>query len=109
MLSVKQGVKVGGIQPEIILALIVTEGLFHDMRLPCTLTSAEDSDQHMPSSYHYKGLAVDIRLPSKFSDTPGIDLAVCNALTNALGKEYDVVLESTHIHIEYDPKYTPIA
>jgi hypothetical protein len=108
MLSVKDGVKVGGIQPETILALIVVQSLFHEMRIPCVLTSAEDSSEHMPSSYHYKGLAVDIRLPSKYLDTPGIDDVIVNSIHNSLGKEYDVVLESTHIHIEYDPKPSPI-
>jgi len=64
----------------------------------------------MPSSYHYKGLAVDIRLPSKYIDNvPSIDLNLANNIRNALGSEYDVVLESSHIHVEYDPKASPIA
>lgn len=108
MLGIKAGVKVGGIQPEILLALIVAESIFDSLHLPCILTSAEDSDLHKSTSLHYKGKAVDVRLPSFYNDKPNLDDAICGSLRNALGAEYDVVLEANHIHIEYDPKPIPI-
>ena len=64
------------------------------------ITSAKDRS-HSPNSLHYKGLAVDIR-------THGVDDVDLDRLrvhlAEALGKSWDVVLESDHMHIEYDPK-----
>lgn len=56
--------------------------------------------KHKKGSRHYVGLAVDIRIwyvknPQVFADS----------IKKLLGKHYDVVLEKTHIHVEYDPKY----
>ena len=42
-------------------------------------------------------MAVDIRRHKKGQH-------VTSDLVGKLGDDYDVVLESTHIHIEYDPK-----
>lgn len=107
MMGIKKGVMVGGIQPEILLAVMVAHSIFDSLHLPFILTSAEDSDLHKSTSLHYKGKAVDIRLPSFYNPKPNLDDAVCGSLRNALGAEYDVVLEANHIHVEYDPK--PIA
>jgi hypothetical protein len=67
------------------------------------ITSAKDRS-HSPNSLHYNGLAVDIR-------TRGISDAdqsmLLSYLIASLGRSWDVVLESSHIHIEYDPKQLP--
>jgi len=52
---------------------------------------------HSEGSLHYANLAVDIR------KGPSGNM-LCDELQNKLGMDYDVVLESDHIHIEYDPK-----
>lgn len=52
---------------------------------------------HGEGSLHYCNDAVDIRRPIKPD-------AVIKALKRALGKDFDVILEHNHIHIEYDPK-----
>lgn len=49
---------------------------------------------HMHGSFHYIGLAWDMRKGS-FSKRD---------IKKALGKGFDVVEHSTHYHIEYDPK-----
>lgn len=57
--------------------------------------------QHSADSLHYRGLAEDYRtrdiassmLPRMVDDVKAL-----------LGRDYDVVLESTHLHVEYDPK-----
>ena len=54
---------------------------------------------HSPWSLHYANDAIDIRMTS-WNGTP-ISTEILRA---ELGKDYDVVQESTHIHIEYDPK-----
>lgn len=54
---------------------------------------------HSVGSLHYAHKAIDFRLPP-----PKNRAAVVSALKAQLGSGYDVVLESTHIHVEYDPK-----
>ena len=65
----------------------------------CTITSATDGT-HKPNSLHYKNLALDFRtwsIPrSKLRD-------LASQLGHALGPEYQVVLETDHLHVEYDP------
>lgn len=53
---------------------------------------------HSSWSLHYLKRALDFRLPRG----PGIIAA--QDLRKELGKDYDVVLEHDHIHVEYDPK-----
>jgi len=55
---------------------------------------------HSPSSLHYAGRAIDIRLPVREKRR------VISDIKNVLGIDYDVVEEVDHIHIEYDPKNT---
>lgn len=52
---------------------------------------------HMPSSFHYQNKAIDFRLPTIKIDE------IMHRLRIEIGTSYDVVLEVTHIHIEFDP------
>lgn len=61
------------------------------------ITSTYDGT-HAPNSLHYANEAVDVRLPSQSGD----EVVAC--LREYLGKEYDVIPEVDHIHVEYDPK-----
>jgi hypothetical protein len=65
-----------------------------------TVTSGLDST-HSAESLHYEGLAEDYRTrdvaPSQLSGMVSEARAI-------LGRDYDVVLESDHLHVEYDPK-----
>lgn len=63
-----------------------------------TITSGKDG-KHMQGSKHYKGLAIDIRC----RDMRNVN-EVVHALKGAFDKTFDIVFESDHIHIEYDPK-----
>jgi uncharacterized protein YcbK (DUF882 family) len=57
--------------------------------------------QHMRKSLHYAGAAADLRthtLPE------GKVKQVATEVAEALGGEFDVVLEKTHLHVEWDPK-----
>ena len=49
-------------------------------------------------SLHYAGCAVDLRFP------PDNAAGLKAALAEALGGDYDVVLEADHIHVEFQPK-----
>lgn len=96
MIAIKAGVRVRGISNEILLALIIAESVFKDSESAMTITSLTDG-KHSANSLHYTGDAVDLRLPA--NPTLMVDV-----LRTSLGLSYDVVLESDHIHIEYDPK-----
>lgn len=53
---------------------------------------------HSPSSLHYDDNAIDVDDPPEHKE----DLT--RKIKDSLGKDFDVILESDHIHIEYDPK-----
>lgn len=55
---------------------------------------------HSAGSLHYYGRALDLRI-NYFSEYEKHD--VFNELVKDLGSDFDVVLHTTHIHVEYDP------
>jgi len=62
------------------------------------VTSVRDGT-HGYASFHPSGRAFDLRLPV------GVNFQRFTAdLKKHLGCKFDVVLESNHIHVEYDPK-----
>jgi UDP-N-acetylenolpyruvoylglucosamine reductase len=64
------------------------------------LTSANDG-QHGFGSLHYAGLAVDVRTHHVTAN----DIEpLADTIREALGPQFDVVLEDTHIHVEFQPK-----
>lgn len=66
-----------------------------------TITSTRNGD-HMDGSLHYSGDAADIRIHGWSSPT-----AFHAAIRRRLDKRYDVVLETDHIHVEFDPYHHP--
>jgi hypothetical protein len=61
-----------------------------------TVTSANDG-KHMDTSYHYKNLALDLRI----NDVPESAWPkLKDELQDQLGSEYQVILEKDHIHVE---------
>lgn len=79
---------------------MTAEAVMNEYNVDLVITCGTNG-QHGRSSHHYIGLAVDIRTRDLQEE---YKLVVANKIMNALGAEYDVVLESTHIHIEFDPK-----
>ncbi len=57
--------------------------------------------KHSKRSLHYEGKAFDIR---RWIYTETQLIQFIELLEEELGDDFDVVLEATHIHIEYDPK-----
>ena len=96
MIAIKPGVRVEGLQPEILLALFIAHELYREQAQALTLTCGTDGP-HKVGSRHHCGQAVDLRLPTALKEK------VVEQLKNRLGAEYDVVLEENHIHVEYDP------
>jgi outer membrane receptor for ferric coprogen and ferric-rhodotorulic acid len=57
--------------------------------------------KHMAGSKHYSGNAFDMRKWHYTNDE--LSTLFVNLCQN-LGEDYDVVMEATHVHVEYDPK-----
>ena len=67
-----------------------------------TVTALEDGN-HMTGSLHYIGRAADLRTRDM---PPDIRKQLVKDITSSLGRDYDVILEKDHIHLEYQPKVT---
>ena len=97
MLKVKKGVTPKNIQIACAAINAATQiGAGWDV----IITSGTDG-KHMVGSKHYSGDALDIRS----SNIPAGKLSpYVTALRGRLGLDFDVVIESDHIHVEFDPK-----
>jgi hypothetical protein len=84
-------------RPELGLALSIAQAVYAVHGSEFAITSVVEGE-HMRASLHYTGCAADLRVPAIGSDT------LVARLKTALGDDYDVVLESNHIHVEFQPK-----
>jgi len=98
-MKIKHGVRINGVSPEIAVAMQISDDVFKELGYKgMTVTSICDG-KHMEGSKHYTGEAFDVRTRI-FND--GQISSIAAALRNALGKEFDVVIEMSHIHVEID-------
>lgn len=112
MLRFKNNVDISNITPQTVLAMNIAAWVYWDWdRKDAWVTSVRDG-QHSSSSLHYRGDAFDLRIGDTDYDGNRINYwskseqdQIVLRLTKALPRDYDVVLESTHIHIEYQPKF----
>ena len=96
----KPGVKIQGIRPELLFALFVADKIYDRYGRVLVVTSLNDG-QHSYGSFHYNGLAADLR--TRYFEADQLD-PIKKDLIEALGPDYDVVLEKDHFHIEFHPK-----
>lgn len=101
---IKAGVDLRGLQSQMAIAYVIACTIWAERAgVPCVITSGSDS-KHGPNSLHYKGRALDLRTNSLRSEQVH---PIYIALKEALGAQFDVVLEVDHIHLEFDPKEPP--
>ena len=103
MIALKQGVDLRGVGTEIVFGAIILDAVFAAHGAKLLVTACRDG-KHMEKSKHYIGDAVDIRLASRWVTTANVDLAVLNEGRAALGDQFDLIIESDHFHLEFDPK-----
>jgi hypothetical protein len=98
-MKLKEGVNLEGVSWRMFHAACVAEQIYKKYGVECVITSANDG-KHGDKTLHHKGLALDLRT----WNLGGREMQVSVELAAALGKDYDVVLEKDHIHMEYDPE-----
>lgn len=100
-MKTKDGVKINGIKPEMLMGLNIAEGYFNTYGISQMVVTSAVDGKHGIGSLHYVGYAADVRTWA----IPKADLPTFTVgLAEELGKEFDVVLEKDHIHIEFQPK-----
>lgn len=97
-MRIKEGVKLDGIQTSITKTFHIIEFFLRSHGQEMWITSALDG-KHKEGSKHYTGEAIDLRIWDLINKQDCVTL-----IQEALGNDYDVVLEPSHIHVEYDPK-----
>jgi len=100
--KLKSDVKVTGLRPEMLLALMAASAVYrkHDHEL--VVTSLLDG-AHAKTSLHYAGCAADLRTTAAHIPPSTID-AIAAEIRMALTADYDVIVERDHIHLEFQPR-----
>lgn len=99
-LSLKKGVSIRGIRPETLHALWVAALIITNEGFEAVLTSGTEGT-HGIGSLHYLGLGGDFRTSHI---PPERQAFIRDKIKKALGEEFDVILESNHLHLEFQPK-----
>jgi len=99
-MKLKENVSLKGLKPEIIIAVLVANDVYWYYGHEMVITSVADS-KHSRASLHYVGYAVDLRTRNIDED---IVSQIVEQIRGSLTDEFDVIFETNHIHIEYQPK-----
>jgi len=97
---IKQGVIHEGVHWRIGYVLAFADAIWKKHGRDLAWTAGKDG-KHKVGSLHYLGRAADLRT-RYFSAMEAEEVAV--ELRKIISRDYDVVVHSTHIHVEYDPK-----
>lgn len=87
-----------GVAPRNLIIAAAIANVAEELKMTLWITSGIDG-AHMVGSKHYIGEALDMRR----SNLVGKEDFVIDKIQKRLGKNYQIILEKTHIHIEYDP------
>ena len=72
----------------------------NELCVDAVVTSGTDG-KHGEHSKHYTCEAIDLRI---FHIQPQFHQTLIQRCKELLGKDFDIVLESDHVHLEFDPK-----
>lgn len=93
-------VQLQNLAPQMVLALWMCQEVYNEYDVELVVTSANDST-HSSTSLHYMGCAADLRTNTLDA---GVRQEARNKIKAKLNRDFDVILESDHIHLEYQPK-----
>jgi len=97
---IKSGVDLRGLSPQMAIAYTIAALIYAGHGKRCRITSGVEG-KHGPNSLHYKGHALDLGTRDYQEQ---LQVMIRDELREALGGQFDVVLEATHLHLEFDPK-----
>lgn len=102
--QLKDGVTLNGVKGPLLFALGVAKTIYGAFGADLTVTSTTDGVHPAGGANdpHYSGYAADLRIRDIATNTVQSIYKALSAALHPLG--FDVVLESDHIHVEYDPK-----
>ena len=92
----KAGVDISRLERNTRRSLYKVAFIFSEARELFIITSTYEGN-HGEGSLHYNDQAYDVRLPNDSR------LRIFAKIKEDLGPDFDVVMEKTHYHIEYDP------
>ena len=99
-MKIKKGVSIAGVQPAMVLGMLVINSVYIKWNVEYVLTSIMEG-KHKSYSLHYVGFAQD----SRTREFIKADLsAVAEDLRESLGDEFEVIFEGDHFHIEFQPQ-----
>lgn len=100
-MRIKPGASLQGLQPVMRKVLLEADEVWQENGHPegATITSGTDG-VHSAGSVHYYGYAVDVRTRD---DAPAVVDGMARDLQRRLGPRYQVVVEPTHVHVEWWP------
>lgn len=99
-MTLKAGVRITGVKPETVLALIVCDGVYRSLGYEMVVTSVCEG-KHSRGSIHFVGMAFDLRISNLRQESVPM---IVSRMKDQLGQDFDVVLESDHVHVEFEPK-----
>ena len=94
---IKAGVDISRLRPEIRKKLTKIASIIWACSEGEMVITSTYEGTHSEGSLHYANLAVDIRRSRE-------KILSFHEIVRELGDDYDVILETDHMHIEYDPK-----
>lgn len=108
MIRFKEGIDLVGLRPETALIINVVAGIYAKHDADLVITSLTEG-RHSFASLHYLGCAFDCRIRDPISGRAFFTAApatVAEEIRDAVGRspDVDVIAESTHIHVEFQPK-----
>jgi hypothetical protein len=106
---IKEGVKLTGLKPEMLWGATIVASVYEAFERDCIITEVTGG-KHSRGSLHYVGQAVDFRIKHlcegglKNPNTREMAQQISDLCRKNLGENFDVVLHTTHIHVEFQPK-----
>jgi len=97
MMLLKPGVDISKLEKPIRTTLGILDDLLPDHEGIFVVTSTYEGD-HIPNSLHYAHRAYD------FVILRGDSEEIIERFRKAVGKDYDILVDVNHYHIEYDPE-----
>ena len=101
-MKIKDGVTMMGVKTELLIGLMVCDSVYSKYGEELVVTALTDG-KHSATSLHYNGCAADLR--TRYFEPSEVEFVAAD-IRERLTVDFDVVVESDHIHLEFQPRYS---